>query len=104
MIQITDSMKNKTIRFLGEEFTISNQMPIFVDILDKHPEVEFVQIQLNYLDRTNPVVQSQKLYDILHERSNFSTYITGTGRSESRSSGNPHYVQLTFQYKLYKMK
>jgi len=43
-------------------------------------------------------------YDILHERSNFSTYITGTGRSESRSSGNPHYVQLTFQYKLYKMK
>ncbi|MCR5217049.1 aldo/keto reductase [Treponema sp.] len=37
-------------------------------ILDKHPEMEFVQIQLNYLDRTNPVVQSQKLYDILHKR------------------------------------
>lgn len=30
--------------------------------------MEFVQIQLNYLDRTNPVVQSQKLYDILHKR------------------------------------
>lgn len=43
-------------------------------------------------------------YDILQERSNFSTYISGTGRSENRSSGNPHYVQLTFQYKLYKMK
>lgn len=42
--------------------------------------------------------------DILHEQSNFYSYITGTGRSESRSSGNPHYVQLTFQYKLYKMK
>lgn len=42
--------------------------------------------------------------DILQERSNFNAYITGTGRSESRSSGNPHYVLLTFQYKLYKMK
>ena len=37
-------------------------------ILDKHPEVEFVQIQLNYLDRTNPVVRSQELYDILYKR------------------------------------
>ena len=42
--------------------------------------------------------------DILRERSTFNSYITGTGRSESRSSGNPHYVLLTFQYKLYKMK
>ena len=42
--------------------------------------------------------------DILRERSNFNSYLTATGRSESRSSGNPHYVQLTFQYKLYKMK
>jgi hypothetical protein len=43
-------------------------------------------------------------YDILQERSNFNSYLTATGRSEYRSSGNPHYVQLTFQYKLYKMK
>ncbi len=42
--------------------------------------------------------------DILHERSNFSSSITATGRNENRSSGNPHYVLLTFQYKLYKMK
>lgn len=37
-------------------------------LLDEHPEVEFVQIQLNYLDRTNPDIQSQRLYEILHER------------------------------------
>ncbi|MBR6893764.1 MAG: hypothetical protein IKN15_11130 [Bacteroidaceae bacterium] len=43
-------------------------------------------------------------YDILKERSNFSTNISATGRSELRTSGNPHYVLLTFQYKLYKMK
>ncbi len=43
-------------------------------------------------------------YDILRERTNYSINIGPTGRYESRSSGNPHYVLLTFQYKLYKMK
>ena len=43
-------------------------------------------------------------FDILQQRRTYSSYITSTGRSEYRSSGNPHYVLLTFQYKLYKMK
>ena len=37
-------------------------------ILNAHPETEFVQIQYNYLDRTNPLVQSQRLYEILLKR------------------------------------
>ena len=37
-------------------------------VLDAHPEIEFVQIQFNYLDRNNTVVRSQRLYDILHSR------------------------------------
>ena len=37
-------------------------------ILDAHPEVEFVQIQLNYTDKKNPVVRSGELYEILHSR------------------------------------
>ena len=37
-------------------------------ILDKHPEIEFVQIQLNYADWDNPLVQSGELYKILSER------------------------------------
>lgn len=37
-------------------------------ILDAHPEVEFVQIQLNYADWENPVVRSGQLYEILHRR------------------------------------
>jgi len=37
-------------------------------VLDKHPEVEFVQIQLNYADWDNQVVHSGKLYEILHGR------------------------------------
>ena len=43
-------------------------------------------------------------YDILREQTNYNINIGPTGRYESRSSGNPHYVLLTFQYKLYKMK
>ena len=37
-------------------------------ILDKHPEIEFVQIQLNYADWKNPIVHSGKLYEILTRR------------------------------------
>ena len=54
------------IRHLG--FSYHGSPELLVEVLDKHPEVEFVQIQLNYLDRSNPVVRSQELYDILAER------------------------------------
>ncbi len=54
------------IRHFG--FSFHGTPELLTEILDAHPEVEFVQIQLNYLDRTNPVVQSQVLYEILHER------------------------------------
>ena len=37
-------------------------------LLDAHPEVEFVQIQLNYLDWNSPTVCSGELYSILSER------------------------------------
>ncbi|MBQ6090924.1 MAG: aldo/keto reductase [Lachnospiraceae bacterium] len=54
------------IKHLG--FSYHGTPELLEVVLDKHPEVEFVQIQLNYLDRTNPVVQSQRLYDILSSR------------------------------------
>lgn len=34
-------------------------------IVTEHPEIEFVQIQLNYVDWDNPIVHSGKLYEIL---------------------------------------
>lgn len=37
-------------------------------VLDKHPEVEFVQIQLNYTDWNNQISRSGELYEILHSR------------------------------------
>lgn len=54
------------IRHFG--FSYHGTPELLEQIVDTHPEVEFVQIQLNYLDRTNPVVQSQALYDILAAR------------------------------------
>ncbi|MCR5596227.1 MAG: aldo/keto reductase [Lachnospiraceae bacterium] len=54
------------IRHFG--FSFHGSPELLTEIVDNHPEVEFVQIQLNYLDRTNPVVRSGELYQILHER------------------------------------
>ena len=54
------------IRHLG--FSFHGSPELLEDVLDRHPEVEFVQIQLNYADWTNPLVRSGRLYEILHER------------------------------------
>ncbi len=54
------------IRHFG--FSFHGTPELLVKILDEHPEVEFVQIQLNYADWDNPLVHSGKLYQILSER------------------------------------
>ncbi len=54
------------IRHFG--FSFHGSPALLEQVLDDHPEIEFVQIQLNYLDWENPVVRSGELYQILHER------------------------------------
>lgn len=54
------------IRHFG--FSFHGSPELLIKVLDEHPEVEFVQIQLNYLDWNNPVVRSGRLYEILSER------------------------------------
>lgn len=49
-------------------FSYHGSPELLEEIFDKHPTPEFVQIQFNYLDRTNPVVRSQRLYEILRDR------------------------------------
>ncbi|MBE6765689.1 MAG: Fe-S oxidoreductase [Ruminococcaceae bacterium] len=49
-------------------FSYHGTPELLVRVLDKHPEVEFVQIQLNYADWDNAIVHSGKLYEILRER------------------------------------
>ena len=54
------------IKHLG--FSYHGSPELLETVLDKHPETEFVQIQLNYADWNNPVVRSGQLYEILHRR------------------------------------
>lgn len=54
------------IRHLG--FSYHGSPELLEKVLDKHPETEFVQIQLNYADWDNPVVRSGELYEILRRR------------------------------------
>ena len=54
------------IRHFG--FSFHGSPMYLMQVLNAHPEVEFVQIQLNYADWKNPVVRSGELYEILHNR------------------------------------
>ena len=54
------------IRHFG--FSFHGSPAYLMQVLDRHPEVEFVQIPLNYADWKNPVVRSGELYEILHSR------------------------------------
>ncbi len=49
-------------------FSFHGSPELLEKVLDDHPEMEFVQIQLNYIDWNNPVVQSGRLYEILASR------------------------------------
>ncbi len=49
-------------------FSFHGTPELLEKVLDQHPEIEFVQIQLNYADWDNKVVHSGKLYDILLKR------------------------------------
>lgn len=54
------------IRHFG--FSFHGTPKLLEKVLNDHPEMEFVQIQLNYADWDNQVVHSGKLYKILEER------------------------------------
>ena len=49
-------------------FSFHGTPELLVKVLDKHPEIEFVQIQLNYADWDNKIVHSGELYEILRDR------------------------------------
>lgn len=53
------------IRHFG--FSYHDGPELLDQILNEHPEVEFVQIQMNYLDWENPIVQSGANYEVLRK-------------------------------------
>lgn len=44
-------------------FSFHDKAALLDEILTRHPEVEFVQLQLNYLDWEDPAVESRKCYE-----------------------------------------
>ena len=49
------------IRHIG--FSYHDNAELLDEVLTKHPEIDFVQLQLNYLDWENGVIQSRKNYE-----------------------------------------
>lgn len=45
-------------------FSFHDSADVLDMILSQHPEIDVVQIQLNYLDWENPVIQSKRCYDV----------------------------------------
>ena len=52
------------IRHVG--FSFHDSAELLDEILAAHPETEFVQLQINYLDWDNPSIQSHRCYDVAH--------------------------------------
>lgn len=50
------------IRHIG--FSFHDKADVLEEILSKHPEMEYVQLQINYMDWENPNVQSRKCYEV----------------------------------------
>ena len=45
-------------------FSLHGDAPLLDEILTKHPEMEFVQLQINYLDWDSQWIQSKACYDV----------------------------------------
>ena len=45
-------------------FSFHDNAEMLDKVLTEHPEFEFVQLQINYLDYDDPTVQSKKCYDV----------------------------------------
>lgn len=58
---LAERKRNGEIKILG--FSFHDTADVLDEILTKHPEMEFVQLQINYLDWDNEKVQSRLCYE-----------------------------------------
>lgn len=59
---LEEMKKQGKIKHIG--FSYHDNAQLLDQILTEHPEIEFVQLQLNYLDWHNDVIQSKKNYEV----------------------------------------
>lgn len=60
---LEEKKKEGTVKHIG--FSFHDKPELLEKILERHPEVEFVQLQINYLDWDSPVICSRKCYEIV---------------------------------------
>ncbi len=59
---VQQKKKEGKVKHIGLSF--HDKAELLDEILTKHPEMEYVQIQLNYLDWEDPTVESRKCYEV----------------------------------------
>lgn len=59
---LLDKKKSGLVRHAG--FSFHDSAELLDEILTKHPEMEFVQLQINYLDWESEWIQSRKCYEV----------------------------------------
>ncbi len=59
---VKDKKEKGLVKHMGMSFHDSAEM--LDDLLNEHPEIEFIQLQINYLDWESDVVQSKKCYEV----------------------------------------
>ncbi len=59
---IADKKKEGKIRHIG--FSFHDSPKLLEEVLKEHPEVEFVQLQINYVDWDNASIQARSCYEI----------------------------------------
>ncbi len=59
---IQDKKKEGKIKHIG--FSFHDTPELLEEVLREHPEVEFVQLQINYIDWDNASIQSRRCYEI----------------------------------------
>ena len=59
---LADKKKAGFVKHMG--FSYHDRADLLDKILSEHPEVEFVQLQLNYLDWESEAIQSRKCYEV----------------------------------------
>ena len=59
---LAERKKEGLIRHLG--FSFHDKAEVLDGILTAHPEMEFVQLQINYIDWENPAVESRKCWEV----------------------------------------
>ena len=59
---IQEMKKQGKIKYMG--FSFHDDADFLDKVLTEHPEVDFVQLQLNYLDWENGVIQSRRNYEV----------------------------------------